>query len=201
VRRRRLAALSASLAFASGCIAYRGDESVHPASWPTTPGANPKTISLVLMQTPGSYNGQEGGITTEGWAKLEEATRDAYAESTLFAEVRQSYEEADLRAEVEVFSETDAFPRVGNRWLGGLPVFGTIIPATLTNVVHMHTTFKNFAGETLAEVDSVETMTFWTQVFLVLAMPFAGSPEQVGHDALRDLSRYAIATAHESGAL
>ena len=198
MRRRRLAALSASLAFASGCIAYRG-EYTHPASWPPAPGASPKTISLVLTQTPGTYNGEEGGISTEGWANLEAATRDAYLESALFTEVRQPHEEADLRAELEVFAETEAFPHLGNVLLG-IPLYGTIVPATSTNVLHMHTTFKNPAGETLAEVESVETTTVWAHMFLVLAMPFAGSPEKVGHEAIGDQSRYAIATAHESGA-
>lgn len=191
----RLLALALS-GLALGCATFRDGDARAPSLAPAA-GTPTQSIRLALTQRPGRYNGEEGEVfKSAAWESLVKVTREAYVTSNLFYEVTEHWEQAELRAEIEVSVSTDSSPSFAEILL--VTGLGTLIPLEFSETFHMHTTFKDESGEILAETDGTGRLVKWVHLFAVFLAPGHGARDM--EEALfLDLNRAALAEGQRRG--
>lgn len=185
-------AILAWLGFATaGCAAFRGGELAGSTSWPPSPSATKKSVSLILAGGTVSVNGNPTDAAPAIVAKWREEVHKAYADSGLFSAVLQEGNLADVRAEVRISDVGEGSQALA--FICGLTMF--LIPATAVDRITMHTDFKNAEGDVLASIEKSDSVRLWMQTFLVFVMPFKW-PGTVTNDLFRDLTRATLEEAH-----
>jgi hypothetical protein len=199
ISRRIVRALAVTVLLASaatGCASFRRGDVPATTPWPPAPSASKKSVSLLLANGTTNMNGKAADAPPAMVAKWRELTKTAYSDSGLFSAVVPENTPSDIRAEVRINDEGTFSPVLS--FLSGFTL--TLLPSSATDRISMHTDFKNADGDVLATIEKSESMTMWTQFFLVFVMPF-NWPGTVANDTFRDLSRATLAEAHAKGVL
>jgi hypothetical protein len=155
------------------CIVYRVDRVEEVAEIVRSEAARP-TVALAVR------DGAPGRVA------------ELYRESGLFAEVRPSFEEADLRAEVDFSREDEQGPSVV---LHLLTLF--VFPARQDTSFRLKTTFRNTEGEEIVTIERSVADVAWTSLLLLPAAPF----NSLWHPRSDPLEEMVISTLEEASRL
>jgi len=116
-----------------------------------------------------------------------------YVDSGLFSEVKIGPADTDLQSEVTVSD----FGQGMKIELAPATLF--LLPVRWEDRFVVKTKIKDHDGQTLASVETTETVSHWMHLFLMFIAPF-NWPPTVFTDTFADLIRVSIVELHEGGA-
>lgn len=189
--------ISLTWLMASGCAAFRGGETHHPTTWPLSTGPDKQSISLVITKSSvitdaWNFTSQNADVNVASITALEQSAETAYKESGLFSDIKIGAAETDLRAEIHVIDRAEYYSGWLFLWFHTL----TLIPFKLDNELVIQTVLKNKGGQQLRFFEKKESMTTWSQLFLILLMPFKQNTAVT--EILYDLNRATIIEAYNA---
>ena len=184
------------LASSPGCMMVRDGNVKPPAQWP--PHSNQqvkKSIALHVIEA-GSQGVSSQGISPDAVEDSRAQAIKAYTESGIFSLVVTAGEPTDLQADITVLGkESD-----GLSWSGAISALTlTMIPGVVSQNLIAHTTYRDRQQKVIGIIEKNERLGFWTQFFLLFAMPFVDGPDTIVNETQYDIHRVTIEEAHSKG--
>jgi hypothetical protein len=189
-------ALVLLLVSSPGCVMVRDGDVKPPAQWP--PHSNQqvkKSIALHVIEA-GRQGVSSQGTGPDAAEDFHAQAVKAYTESRLFSLVVTTDEPTDLQADIIVLGQG------GDRlsWSGALSALTlTMIPGVVSQDLTTNTTYRDRQQKVIGIIAKNEGFGFWTQFFLLFAMPFVDGPDTIMNETQYDMHRVTIEEAHSKG--
>ena len=167
-----------------------------PAQWP--PHSNQqvkKSIALHVIEA-GRQGVSSQGTSPDAAEDFRAQAVKAYTESGLFSLVVTTGEPTDLQADIIVLGQG------GDRlsWSGALSALTlTMIPGVVSQDLTTNTTYRDGQQKVIGIIAKNEGLGFWTQFFLLFAMPFVDGPDTIMNETQYDMHRVTIEEAYSKG--
>jgi hypothetical protein len=158
-----------------GCASYSQHNLAPVEAWPPTAAAETvKPNAYVRFTALHLFNGEQtnGGVDAAGWQKI---LLDNYSNSQRFQRVTTDKVDSDVYvyATLRNYEQGSQFSAI----LTGASLF--LIPTAFQNTLTLETVYKDRDGKVLGRVEKSETITTWMQLFLVVALPFRQSDDEI----------------------
>ena len=195
----QLALIGLLILLVAGCAAFRDDKLPEVSGWPPAPLTPKKTISVSIKGI-STINGKQVPNDPALFEKWKAESIRAYAASGLFTSVVATGDpSSDLRVEVIIQQKNEY-----NQILAFITGFSfglaaLIIPQKSSDDFLVRSTFKDQGGKELTSIEKSGSMSTWTQMFLLFAMPFRDGPEATMEKIIFDLNRSTIVDARAKG--
>ncbi|WP_260468320.1 hypothetical protein [Stutzerimonas stutzeri] len=157
----------------TGCMTYSHKSLPEVSQWPLE-SVQKKPSAYIKVQTEYSFNGTPKA-SNPNIARLEELIRKEFVDSGRFSRVSTEQEASDVYVTVTLRNQETG--NLGLAVITGATFF--LIPGTFDNTLIMDMTFRDGEGRKVGQVLKQETLTTWMHLFLVFALPFNGSGEEI----------------------
>ena len=187
-----------------GCASFRDDNRTPINAWPLKAGEKKPSVNLFVT---GQAWLNEDQIPTDkvqsNWVgQWRTQAGKAFEDSGLFSEVKlQADEPTDLRVEVALQMHGE-YNRVLSFLLGfTFGLSSLVVPQKSTATFSATATFTDRDGHALGEFKQSETLSTWTQLFLVFAMPFREGLQATETQVVYDLHRAILQESQQKNVL
>jgi hypothetical protein len=194
--RSAILALVLLLVSSPGCVMVRGGNVQPPAQWPPhSIQQEKKSIALHVIKA-GRQGGSSQGTSPDAAEDFLAQAVKAYSESRLFSSVVTTGEPTDLRADITIIEKGGD----GLSWSGAISALTlTMIPGVVSQDLIANTTYRDRQQKVIVIIEKNERLGFWTQFFLLFAMPFVDGPDTIMNETQYDMHRVTIEEAHSKG--
>jgi len=158
-----------------GCVSYSQHELAPVEAWPPVAKVEAAKPSVYVRFTAFHlFNGQQtnGGVNVSGWEKI---LVDNFNQSDRFKQVTTEKLDSDVYVYATLRNQEKG------SMFGAIVTGATffVIPGTFDNTFALETVYKDRDGKVLGRIEKSETVTTWMQLFLIVALPFQQSPDEI----------------------
>jgi len=188
--------LALLLVSSPGCVMVRDGNVKPPVQWPPhSSQQEKKSIALHVIEV-GRQGGSSQGTSPDAAEDFRAQAVKAYTESGLFSSVVTTGEPTDLRADITIIEKGGD----GLSWSGAISALTlTMIPGVVSQDLIANTTYRDRQQIVIGIIEKNERLGFWTQFFLLFAMPFVDGPDTIMNETQYDMHRVTIEEAHSKG--
>lgn len=158
-----------------GCASYSLHTLPPVEAWPPTAATEPvKPTAFVRFTAMHLFNGEQtnGGVNAAAWQKI---LLDNYNNSQRFQRVTTDKVDSDVYVYATLRNNEQGSQL--SAIVTGATFF--IIPTAFQNTLTLETVYKDRDGKVLGRIEKSETVNTWMQLFLVVALPFRPSDEEL----------------------
>src|SRR3990167_2239194 len=168
------ALLTCALLTLSGCLSYSHHDLALVKQWPPAATLAHKQSAYMKVDTQFLFNGKNrAGHVNQ--AALDNHILQQYQSSERFSDVTLTKQASDLYINVRI--SNNELGNMASAFITGFTLF--VIPGKYSNEITMETVFKDGTGNVLGRIEKRETITTWMQLFLIVAVPFNASTDNI----------------------